>query len=140
MAAIGVLAAGPALAVVPASVTSSTPSWSASVLKTAGGTFKNSATATATYFAVVQLVRTSSSAAPSCAVTGCTTTTAMTVLANSGTVSYSVGAGATKTTNALSVNCAASTTSRYYWTWVKVSDSAGAYVTKVSAGLAGKYC
>ena len=141
-AAISALAVGPALAVTPASVSSSSPTWSASVLKTAGGTFRNSASSTATYFAVVQLVRTTSSAAPSCSTaSGCATTGAQTLLATSGTVAYSVGAGATRATNALSVNCGTSTASRYYWTWVKVSDSSGNVAAPVvSKSLAGKYC
>ncbi len=131
------LSVGVASAIAPASVQAGTPAWKSSVLSV-GGSFKNAATVTATYSVTVQLVRTSTAVKPACtAANNCNS--AGTVL-NSVTKAYSVAKSATVSLTALTVNCPTSTTTRYYWAWVKVADSTGKVVTALSSYIAGKYC
>ena len=139
VAALTVLTAGPAGAVTPVSVAAGTPSWSSSQLK-ASGSFKNSATVTATYSYTLQLVRTSTATKPTCSTaSGCPTGSTQ-VLLNGVTSSVSVVKSTTATLPALTVNCAATSTSRFYWSWLKVADSSGNVVATSSSYLAGKYC
>ncbi|MCX6459973.1 MAG: hypothetical protein NTZ03_06650 [Actinobacteria bacterium] len=138
VAAMGVLVAGPALATAATSVSATTPTWASSVLK-GGGSFKSAATVSATYSVTMQLVRTASSTKPACT-PAANCNTAGTVLTTS-TGSYIVAKGAAQTVTALTWNCASqTTTSRYYWTWLKVADASGNAVTSLSLGLSGKYC
>ena len=140
VAALTVLTAGPAGAVIPASVAAGTPSWSSSQLK-AAGSFKNSATVAATYSYTLQLVRTSTASKPVCTTAGgCPTSGTTQVLLNKVTSSVSVAKSSTYTLPTLAVNCAAGTTTRYYWSWLTVADSSGNVVTSVSSYIAGKYC
>ncbi|MCX6459974.1 MAG: hypothetical protein NTZ03_06655 [Actinobacteria bacterium] len=129
---------GSAAAVAPASVQTGTPAWKSSVLS-AGGSFKNAATVTATYSVTVQLVRTAKAVKPACtAAANCNS--AGTVL-NSVTKAYSAAKSATINLTALTVNCPAQlTTTLYYWAWVKVADSSGKVVTALSSYITGKYC
>ena len=139
VAALTVLTAGPAGAVIPVSVAAGTPSWASSQLK-ASGSFKNNATVAATYSYTLQLVRTSTASKPSCTTaSGCVTVNSQ-VLLNKVTSSVSVAKSSTYTLPTLAVNCAAGTTTRYYWSWLKVADSSGNVVTSVSSYIAGKYC
>ena len=140
VAALTVLTAGPAGAVTPTSVAAGTPGWSSSQLK-ASGAFKNSATVAATYSYSLQLVRTSTATKPSCTTaSGCLSSGTTQVLLNKVTSSVSVAKSSTYTLPTLAVNCAASTTVRYYWSWLKVADSSGNVVATSSSYIAGKYC
>ena len=140
LVALAVLGAGPATAATPTSVAGGTPSWSSSQLK-ASGSFKNNASTSATYSYTLQLVRTSTASKPVCTTAGgCPTSGTTQVLLNKVTSSVSVAKSSTYTLPTLAVNCAAGTTTRYYWSWLKVADSSGNVVTSVSSYIAGKYC
>ena len=140
LVALAVLGAGPASAAAPSSVAGGTPSWSSSQLK-ASGSFKNNATVAATYSYTLQLVRTSTASKPVCTTAGgCLTSGTTQVLLNKVTSSVSVPKSATVKLPVLSVNCSASSTTRYYWSWLKVADASGNVVTSISSYIAGKYC
>ena len=142
LVALAVLASGPALAAAPSSVVAAKPTWSSSQLK-AGGSFKNTVSALATYNYTLQLVRTSTSTKPTCTTaSGCLTSISGTQvqLSSSGMRPISVAKSSTATIPSLVVNCTTSSTTRYYWTWLKVADSSGNAVVSLSSSLAGKYC
>ena len=140
LVALAVLGAGPASAAAPSSVAGGTPSWSSSQLK-ASGSFKNNASTSATYSDTLQLVRTSTASKPSCTTAGgCLTSGTTQLLLNKVTSSVSVPKSATVKLPVLSVNCSASSTTRYYWSWLKVADASGNVVTSISSYIAGKYC
>lgn len=139
------LAAGPASAMVVSAINPSKPAWSSSVMKSSGSTFRTGSTSTATYYATTILYRTTGSSI-SCGSSGCTGTglsqlgsTVWTASSVPGSTTYTLPSGAT-----VSSNCLAQTTTtkqtRYYWTWLKVTDSAGAVSWQVSSALSGTYC
>jgi len=128
------------MAAAPSSVAAGTPSWSSSQLK-ASGSFKNTVSASATYSYTLQLVRTSSATKPTCPpVSGCATLGTTQVQLNQVTSSVTVPKSSTITLPTLSVNCAASSTTRYYWSWLKVADSSGNVVIALSSYITAKYC
>lgn len=140
LVALAVVAAEPAMAAAPSSVAAGTPSWLSSQLK-AIGSFKNTVSASATYSYTMQLVRTSTASRPTCTTaSGCLSSGTSQVLLNQVTSSVTVPKSATVKLPVLSVNCSASSTTRYYWSWLKVADSSGNVVVALSSYRAGKYC
>ena len=129
----------PASAVVPGSVSAKTPTRTTAGVLSGGGSFKNNATITQSYTYVIQLLRTTTPAAPSCAITGCVTGGTVTVLK---TFPGSVSATRNQTVNlSTSHTCSASAVTRYYWTWLKVADTGGLVATSIAArALTGKFC
>ncbi|CAB4954659.1 unannotated protein [freshwater metagenome] len=139
VAALTILAAGPASALAPGNVAAGTPLWSPSILK-ASGSFTNSVTtSSATYSYTLQLVRTTTTTKPSCGTSGCVTGGSQ-VRLNTVTSSVSVAAGGIGTIPVLSVKCTTSSTARLYWSWLKVADSSGNVVYSTSSALSGKLC
>ena len=148
VAALTILAAGPASATAAGNVAAGTPSWSSSILKASGSFTNKVTTGSAMYSYTLQLVRTNSATKPTCN-TGCATiTTSAGVVTqtqlNSVTSSLSVAKSTTITVPSLSFKCPIPsptlTTNRYYWSWLKVADASGNVVTSISSYIAGKYC
>lgn len=111
----------------------------------ANGSFTNKASSTTTYSYTLQLLSTTSSTKPSCATSGCVTTTnrslvVLTVVSGS----VSLKGYATGPVPTLSWNCSSSSTTRYYWSWLKVNSTVASDVVAtpvVSAvALKGAYC
>lgn len=142
LAASVVLATAPASATIASSVTAAKPAWSSSLLKSTSNAFKTASGSTATYTATVYLYRTTNTSISCSPSTGCSGTGLVQVAKTSWSVS--VAGNTSYTLQAVSMNCAAQTTSskqtRYYWTYTKVADAAGAVKASLSSSLSGTYC
>ena len=111
----------------------------------ANGSFTNKASSTATYSYSVQLLSTTSSTKPTFFTSGCVTTTSGSlVVLTSTSGSVFLKGYATGPVPTLSWNCASSSTTRYYWSWLKVNSTVASDVVAtpvVSAvGLKGTFC